>query len=467
MNIGEKVGPYVLQRQLGRGVTASTWLARQEEAAVGDVVLKILDLKEASSWNAVDVFRREAKALEVLSHPGIPAYKGSFEVEADSSIKLVLAMEYIQGDNLESLVSSGKKYDEAEVERILACLADILAYLGSLRPPVVHRDVNPRNIILKPDSSLALVDFSGAQDAVRSALYPGATLVGTAGYIPLEQVAGKANHRSDLYGAAATAVFLLTGRNPAQLPSRGLRLDLSGAVELSPRLGIVLDSWLSPDVADRRLSAAAAAAILRGEDQVDAQPRESATRRRDLNLETDAPYPKALPMGSKLSVDESEGRLSINFPSLGLGGAGLRGIPFVVFWIGFVGFWTLMVFRMRAPMFFPFFSLPFWAVGFIMAKTIFGPMLTKKRLILGPEGLLVRSEIFGMERSVLWPLDEIGALKIAPAKVQYSHSLAQELVIETGTKQLHIGIGLSERELRYLEKKLKDGIKERRIRNGQ
>ncbi|HAP54485.1 MAG TPA: hypothetical protein DCQ16_00610, partial [Spirochaetaceae bacterium] len=134
MNIGEKIGPYVLQRQLGRGVTASTWLAGKEEAAAGDVVLKILDLKEASSWNAVDVFRREAKALEVLSHPGIPAYKGSFEVEADSSIKLALAMEYIQGDNLESLVSSGKKYDEAEVERILACLADILAYLGSLRP---------------------------------------------------------------------------------------------------------------------------------------------------------------------------------------------------------------------------------------------------------------------------------------------------------------------------------------------
>jgi hypothetical protein len=115
---------------------------------------------------------------------------------------------------------------------------------------------------------------------------------------------------------------------------------------------------------------------------------------------------------------------------------------------------------MRAPLFFPAFSLPFWAVGFIMAKTILGPMLTKKKLILSREGLLVRSETLGMERSVLWPLEEIGALRIAPAKVQYSHTLAKELVIETGTKQLHIGMGLSERELRYLEKKLKDSIKD-------
>lgn len=482
MNIGEKVGPYILEQQLGRGMTASTWLARYDdepsaeapeaglpeggartgEAPVGGIVVKILDLKEASSWSAVDVFKREAKALEVLSHPGIPAYKGSFETELDSSIKLVLAMEYIQGDNLESLVASGKKYDEAEVERILACLADILAYLGSLRPPVVHRDVNPRNIILKADSSVALVDFSGAQDAVRSALYPGATLVGTAGYIPLEQVAGKANHRSDLYGAAATAVFLLTGRNPAELPSRGLRVDLSGLVELSPRLKVVLDSWLSPDVADRKLSAAAAAAILRGENQTPASFTEQSLKERRAESETEAPSPKSLPMGSKLTVDESEGQLSIAFPSLGLGSAGLRGLPFVVFWIGFIAFWTFMTFRMRTPLFFPAFSLPFWAVGFIMAKTVFGPMLTKKKLILSREGLLVRSETLGMERSVLWPLDEIGSLRIAPAKIQFSHTMAKELVIETGTKQLHIGAGLSERELRYLEKRFKDLLRDLR-----
>jgi hypothetical protein len=216
--------------------------------------------------------------------------------------------------------------------------------------------------------------------------------VGTAGYIPLEQVAGKASHRSDLYGAAATAVFLLTGRNPAELPSRGLRTDLSGLVELSPRLKIVLDSWLSPDVADRGLSAAVAAAILRGENYSATPSPEPEPRHREVEPETDTPHPKSLPMGSKLAVDESEGRLSISFPSLGLGAAGLRGIPFVVFWIGFVGFWTRMVFRMRAPLFFPAFSLPFGR-GLHHGQDNIRPNADEEKLVLGPEGLLVRSEI--------------------------------------------------------------------------
>jgi len=71
------------------------------------------------------------------------------------------------------------------------------------------------------------------QDAIRTTLYQGATLVGTAGYIPMEQVSGRATHRSDLYGAAATAVFMLTGRNPAELPMRELKIDLPSVTALA------------------------------------------------------------------------------------------------------------------------------------------------------------------------------------------------------------------------------------------
>ncbi|MDP2791399.1 MAG: protein kinase, partial [Rectinemataceae bacterium] len=249
MKDNDRIGNFILTRQLGRGISASTWLARSiqaaapEAAAATDAVLKILDLADAASWNAVDIFRREADALKSLSHPGIPAYFESFETESEGRLRLVLAMEYIEGQDLEKVAKSGRKFAETEVEMMLAELVDILAYLGSLRPPMVHRDVNPRNIILRTNGSIALVDFSGVQDAVRTALFPGATLVGTAGYIPLEQVAGRASHRSDLYGAAATAVFLLTGRNPAELPTQGLKIDLKGIVDVSPRLGAILASW--------------------------------------------------------------------------------------------------------------------------------------------------------------------------------------------------------------------------------
>jgi Serine/threonine protein kinase len=191
---GDTIGPYVLERRLGKGITASTWLARRAEAqepggptAPGPaplLVLKIFDIAEADSWKPLDQFRREADILRTLSHPRIPKYIESFDATLEGDFLFVLVMEYIQGETVEAYIASGKKFTEEHIEQILAELADILSYIGSLRPPIVHRDINPRNLIVQPDGHIALVDFSGVQDAIRTALYPGATLVGTAGYTP-------------------------------------------------------------------------------------------------------------------------------------------------------------------------------------------------------------------------------------------------------------------------------------------
>lgn len=458
LKASDKIGGYILERQIGRGVSASTWLARPDKpsAAAPFAVLKILDLSEASTWSGVDVFKRESEALKSLSHPSIPAYFDSFESEEEGRLRLVLAMEYIEGEDLDKIAASGRKCTDIEVERVLAGLSDILAYLGSLRPPIVHRDVNPRNIIMRADGSIALVDFSGVQDAVRTALFPGATLVGTAGYIPIEQVAGKASHRSDLYGAAATAVFLLTGRNPAELPTRNLKIDLTGIVDVSPRLQTVLDSWLEPDVADRALQAAEAASILRGETALPAgnsrsRPVQAAGVRRD-------PYQESLPMESKILIERSEEGVAIKLPRLGMRSGSVRGAPFSVFWIGFIAFWTFMALRMRAPIFFPLFSIPFWGIGFFMAKSVLGPLLSRRDIVLGPKGLLVRTETLGFEQSAAWPLEEIGAVRVVTSRMGINPVSAKALLIETSTKQLLLGAGLSERELKYLEKYLQEEL---------
>jgi serine/threonine protein kinase len=514
---GDKIGEYILERELGRGVSASTWLAhrgntgksepavetgvagqRDENTIPARVVLKVLDLSETGSWNTVDVFRREAEALKVLRCPGIPAYYEYFESTDSDRIRLVISMEYIEGQNLESLVRSGNRFPEAEVERLLACLADILGYLGSLRPPIVHRDVNPRNILLRPDGSLALVDFSGVQDAVRTALYPGATLVGTAGYIPIEQVAGKASHRSDLYGAAATAVFLLTGKNPAELPMNGLKIDIGSVLDISPRLGRVLDSWLDPDVARRDLSAESAARILRGELVVEtvenglsghSAARAEHTRELDDQDNPDSPmdtldslrrtfgmmgpagvifdvarkiqtvfteknpserpkYPDTLPSDSKVSADVTENGLFIKIPGSGFRGRNALSIGFPVFWIGFVAFWTMMALSMRAPFFFPMFSIPFWIAGVVMIKSVAKNALGSVELILNRDGLMYSS---GRRRNASWALDDIGAIRVRRAQVQINSNDAKELLIETGTRSISVGTGLSERELLYLE----------------
>lgn len=454
MKAQDKIGSYILIEQLGRGISASTWLARSADPSSGaaDAVLKILDLSEASSWNMVDIFKREAEALKSLSHPGIPAYLDSFESEEDGRLRLVLAMEKIDGQDLEKIVKSGRKFAETEIERILADLSEVLAYLGSLRPPIVHRDVNPRNIIMRPDGSIVLVDFSGVQDAVRTALFPGATLVGTAGYIPLEQVAGKAAHRSDLYGAAATTVFLLTGKNPSELPSSGLKIDLSGIVDLSARLSAVLDSWLDPDVVRRSLSAAEAVAILRGKKELEPQ---GSWRPTAPSLKPGkGSGPESLPGESKILIERSDGKVIVHLPRAGIRGSAAPGVFFATFWIGFVGFWTMMTLRMRTPFFFPAFSIPFWGVGFFMAKTILAPALSKRDLTLSGQGLNVHTDTLGYESAKLWPLEDIGSIRIVPSRMQVNNIQSKELLIEAGTKHLLLGAGLSERELQYLQKYL-------------
>ena len=483
MKPGDSVGPYILERRLGKGVTASTWLAKRTDssAPVTPLVLKIFDIAETDSWKPLDQFKREADTLRALNHPSIPRYIESFDATVEEHMLFVLVMDYIEGETVESYIASGKKFTEDHIERMLAELAAILAYLGSLRPPIVHRDINPRNIILRPDGHIVLVDFSGVQDAIRTALYPGATLVGTAGYIPLEQVSGRATHRSDLFGAASTAVFMLTGRNPADLPMRNLKIDLSGLLYISSRLSRVLQSWLDPDPDRRSLSASQAAAILRGtapeptresqsdfaadEVRLDRIAEEPLIRHslfsdivRTLNQETEHPeYPSALPSDSALTLQDLEPGLYIKMPRRRK--SALSGLAFFpVVWLGFVFFWTSMTMRMHAPMFFPLFSIPFWIAGIAMVKSFLKPALTETELFITPDGLLKKTSGFLSNAAQQYRVTDLGAANVRQSAIRVNNRAMKELVIETGTRTVSFGLGLSDRELYYLEKRVNEEI---------
>lgn len=482
MKPGDIIGSYVLDRRLGKGVTASTWLARQAQPGTADagqnqstgIVLKIFDIAETDSWKPLDQFKREADILRTLSHPQIPQYIESFDAVYEGHFLFVLVMEYIEGETVESYIASGKKFTEGHIEQILAELADILAYIGSLRPPIVHRDINPRNVIVKPDGHIELVDFSGVQDAIRTALYPGATLVGTAGYIPVEQVSGRATNRSDLYGAAATAVFMLTGRNPAELPMRNLKIDLSGLLYMSPRLSYVLDNWLDPDPDRRFLSASQSASILRGEitvpgkenldgDAFDhlrqsfhASPQdgmETFTKPDEVNE-----YPSALPSDSRLEIQSLDPGLYIKLPRGGQRGATRGFSVFPVVFLGFVFFWTTMTMRMRAPIFFPLFSIPFWIVGITMVKALLKPSVTDSELFITPDGVLKKSTSFLSNSAQQFRISDTGKAKVRRSSMQMNNRVLKELAIEAGTGTLTFGLGLSDRELYFLEKRVNEEL---------
>ncbi len=265
-----KSGRYTLLRRLGEGAQGETWEARDEHAAGtrphGDlraqwkdfvrraneppsphetVAVKCFRVGAARAWKDVELAEREARTLASLDHPALPKYVEHFEEDG----VLYLVMQKIEGESLASIRARGGRMSADEVVRMLVEIGGALSYLHGRAPAVVHRDIKPGNVIRRPDGSFALVDFGAVRDRLKPA--GGSTVVGTFGYMPPEQFQGRASTRSDLYGLGATAVAMLTGVEPEDLPHEGLRIDVARAIDGPRPLVRTLEAMLEPDP-DRR-----------------------------------------------------------------------------------------------------------------------------------------------------------------------------------------------------------------------
>ncbi len=132
---------------------------------------------------------------------------------------------------------------------------NVLAFLHDRR--VLHRDVKPANLIVRPDGALSLVDFGVARELLREVTH-GGTLVGTFGYMPIEQLGGTVDARSDLYALGATLLHCATGIAPGDLFKPDFSLETRRAGELQPWL----DKMLALQRDDRFASAEKALAAL-------------------------------------------------------------------------------------------------------------------------------------------------------------------------------------------------------------
>src|SRR6185436_4852982 len=164
------------------------------------VAIKRFVVKGSQSWKDVELAEREATVLASLSHPSLPAHVDHFEENG----ALYLVMQKIEGESIASLTKRGGMLSQEDVMRFLSDAAAVLDYLHRRSPPVIHRDINPKNVIRRPDGSFAIVDFG----AVRDKLKPegGSTVVGTFGYMATEQFQGRALPASDVYSVGATAI---------------------------------------------------------------------------------------------------------------------------------------------------------------------------------------------------------------------------------------------------------------------
>jgi hypothetical protein len=248
-------GRYVLLKTLGEGSQGETYEAvDKREGRL--VAIKRFRVGKAKAWKDVELAEREATTLASLEHDLLPRYVEHFEEDG----ALVLVMERIEGESLAALRKKSFIGSVSDVERLLADASRALSYLHGRAPPIIHRDLKPGNVIRRPDGSFAFVDFGAVRDRLKVA--GGSTIVGTFGYMAPEQFQGRASPASDVYGIGATALTMLTGCEPEDLPHTGLAIDVAKAVPAStpPSLVRTLGAMLDPDPDTRASSIAEALA---------------------------------------------------------------------------------------------------------------------------------------------------------------------------------------------------------------
>jgi serine/threonine protein kinase len=269
-NIGDLSGEiladrYQCDRRLGKQAGRQTLLARDLKTQQ-QVVVKLLSFSSDFNWEDLKLFEREVETLKSLSHPAIPRYLDSFEIDTPNRKGFALVQTYIEAKSLQEYLSDGRTFSESEVKQLATALLDILAYLHQRQPPVIHRDIKPSNILLKNRSGnsvgeVYLVDF-GAVQTLATQQGKTVTVVGTYGYMPPEQFGGRAVPASDLYGLGATLIALITKQHPADLPQQDLQIEFEQFSQLSPGFTNWLKWMTHPSLERRPTSAQIAKEVL-------------------------------------------------------------------------------------------------------------------------------------------------------------------------------------------------------------
>ncbi len=255
-------GVYRVVRPLGKGGMGAVWLVAQTKAfdrlAVLKEVVEYYDPSNAEERKrALDRFEAEARTLGDLKHPGIPDLYAYFSEGGHN----YLVMEYIEGPDLRQgltrqeadtgrLISGGPVVADAVLSYTIQ-VCEVLEYLATRQPPVIHNDIKPGNIIIDENSGRAvLVDFGTARTRYLKALGKPdgdrASVYGTVGYAAPELFRGHSEPRSDVYSLAATGYHLLTDDDPRDHPMQYPLLDT-----MTPALAGILRSALAEDVEAR------------------------------------------------------------------------------------------------------------------------------------------------------------------------------------------------------------------------
>ena len=299
---------YRITEILGEGGLGITYAAEDLETE-NLVALKALSFRQVNEWKVLELFEREAKILAQLDHPAIAKYLDYFQIDHDRDRNFYIVQELIEGKSLAQEIANGWHGSEADIKEIAEQVLHVLIYLHELNPPIIHRDIKPQNIILRPNGKIVIVDFGAVQDTYRNTQVGGSTVVGTYGYMPPEQFRGKAIPATDLYALGATVLFLLTGRSPADLPEVRFKINFRSSVNISPSFANWLEKMIQPAIEDRFSSAHEALKVLSG---ISYETLHNQAKKRENQ---DFSHIKSPPLGSLIKFKRTYDLLEIEIPS--------------------------------------------------------------------------------------------------------------------------------------------------------
>jgi len=251
-------GRYHIIQNLGKGGFGTTFLA-EDTKRPGNPFCFVKQFTPASTDTATltilkRLFDQEAAMLETLGkHDQIPQLLAHIEEYQ----KFYIVQEYIKGNDLSDELTSGQKMSEADVIQLLIEILEVLEFVHKYK--VIHRDIKPDNIRRRhSDNTIFLIDF-GAVKEVRTQLVnkqgqiTSTVIIGTPGYMPLEQQRGKPQLSSDVYAVGIIAIQAITGLLPDKLEEdiKTGEIIWHKYANVSPKLETVLDKMVSYDFRNR------------------------------------------------------------------------------------------------------------------------------------------------------------------------------------------------------------------------
>ncbi len=455
--IGEIIqSRYRIANVLGQGGIGITYMALDSQT--GDrVALKALSLRRMNDWKILELFEREAKVLSQLDHPAIPRYLDYFQIDTASDRDFYIVQQLVEGKSLAQAIADGWHGTEADIKKIVEQVLDVLIYLHELKPPVIHRDIKPQNLILQPNHKIALVDFGAVQDTYRNTQIGGSTVVGTYGYMPPEQFRGKAVPATDLYALGATILFLLTGRSPSDLPEIRFKISFRDSVNISPHFADWLDKMIEPAIEDRFSSARQSLKALQNQTSPSLE-----SRIRDLDIMqllnrtgaqpiSNRHYDK--PLGSRIEINKTDNLLEIHIPPAGWRGEGSSLLTFAIFWNAFLVFWTAGA--SRAGLFMVLFSIPFWIIGIAMAYAALSNVFGKVHLVIGDRSFSIDWDVLGIKRHVQGKTKDLRRVEMK-SSYEVNNQPVMALCLQQGVYSHKFGDGLNRIEKEWLTQEIND-----------